>query len=144
MSVQLSEESDGLSVPCDSGVASTTWRTSDVSGGLLAFFDPCGSCFPGLRDRDDVHPDELDVDRVVRSTNNQAKALHLHPDDVPADHAIVDPDNTNEGEKSDSERCESCQKPVFLTHVEEPGHKVNIPCGCRVPVSVNRDGGVSE
>ncbi|WP_458208944.1 hypothetical protein [Haladaptatus sp. NG-SE-30] len=36
----------------------TTWRTTPVSDGLLAFFDPCRFCFPD---------GTVDVDIVVRS-----------------------------------------------------------------------------
>jgi len=73
MSVQSSDE-DGLSVPCTSGVETTTWRESPLTGGLLAFKRLCGSCFPELSDRDDLDVDDVPVNRVVRSTSRQARA----------------------------------------------------------------------
>ena len=94
MSVQSSDE-DGLTVPCTSGVETTTWRESPLTGGLLAFKRLCGSCFPELSDRDDLDAADVPVDRVVRSTSRQAPALHLHPNDVDDhDDSLVDARST--------------------------------------------------
>ena len=89
MSVQTPDE-DGrkkLEVPCTAGVNDTKWRESPLNGGLLAFYDPCGTCWPNLDD--DPEPEDLDVDVVLRSTNNSAKSIHLRKCDTPADHPIV-------------------------------------------------------
>ena len=102
MSVQSSDE-DGLSVPCTSGVETTTWRESPLTGGLLAFKRLCGSCFPELSDRDDLDVDDVPVNRVVRSTSRQARALHLHPNDVNDGHdgSLVDAHSTARADGGD-------------------------------------------
>lgn len=69
---------DGVTRPaCQTGAHSpdSKWRESQVSGRLLAFFEPCKRCFP-----EGTIP--ADVDTVVRSRGNQGKKLHLPADSV--------------------------------------------------------------